>query len=350
MKTYKVIGVMSGTSLDGLDIAYCEFSANPGWNFKLICAETYSYDQFWGEKLSSLHLMEAPELVQTDFVYGRFIGERINSFIKRHRLSPDFIASHGHTAFHQPAKGLTLQTGNGNAISSITKLPVVFDFRAMDVALGGQGAPLVPIGDRLLFGAFDYCLNIGGIANISYEVNNNRIAWDICPANMVLNYLSRKTGASYDKDGELAASGKIEQSLLKQLEAWDYYTEKPPKSLGREDVEEFIFPLIENDRTSLPDLLRTYTEHISKCIGKVAQGQHKKMLITGGGAFNQFLISRIRANTDVEVVIPEVGIIEFKEALVFAFLGVLRMENQINCLASVTGAKRDCCCGIIAYT
>jgi len=254
----------------------------------------------------------------------------------------DFVASHGHTVFHNPAQGITLQIGDGKTINEITKLDVICDFRTPDVKLGGQGAPLVPIGDRLLFSDYSYCLNLGGFSNISYEYKGERIAFDICPVNIVLNYYANKAGVPYDKDGNIAQNGKIDIKLLNALNSISYYSAAIPKSLGFEFVEKEILPLIEKRQLPIEDVLRTFIAHICVQISACLDGNEKsKVLITGGGAFNIFLMNELSKFTKNEIVIPSDEIVNYKEALIFALLGVLRSENEVNCLRSVTGASVD---------
>jgi anhydro-N-acetylmuramic acid kinase len=339
---------MSGTSLDGVDLAYCEFYWDIKWHFNIKFAETIPYTDNWIDKLSSLMDSDAEGITAAHVRYGLYLGEIVNEFVSRNKLDPDFIASHGHTVFHQPQKGYTLQIGDGNTIAAITGLPVVFDFRSLDIALGGQGAPLVPIGDKLLFDNFDFCLNLGGISNISYELQNRRIAFDICPVNIILNYLARQKGLKFDMDGRLAAKGKINKQLLKNLNEQDYYNIDPPKSLGREWVSANTLHAINLEKDTTVNNLRTFAEHIAIQISIVINDlPQSNVLITGGGARNLFLIELLKSKVKSKIVIPDSLIIDFKEAAIFAFLGVLRWRNEINCLASVTGAKRDSSCGVI---
>lgn len=348
MDTYKVIGLMSGTSLDGVDLAYCEFTFNKSWKYQIVFTDTISYPDTWKKELSSL-MHASQEKIETSHInYGKYLGLLVKDFIKKNNISPDFIASHGHTIFHQPEKKYTLQIGDGKAISNIVKLPVIYDFRSLDVKLGGQGAPLVPIGDKFLFGNYTYCINFGGIANISYENKGSRIAYDICPVNMVLNHYSKKLGFEYDAEGHLASRGNLHKDLLNQLNKLDYYQQSPPKSIGREWVEQNIFPLIEKFDLDPIDVLRTFTEHITIQINNILQDLPVgKILITGGGAKNLYLIDQLQKTASSEIIIPDDTIIEYKESLIFAFLGLLRFRNEINCLSSVTGAGRDSSCGVI---
>ena len=334
---------MSGTSLDGLDITYSNFfRKNEGWDFDLIKNETIKYPSDLLEKLKISTSLSGLELSNLDIDLGKFIGRSCNNFISNHKLNVDFISSHGHTVFHQPENGLTLQIGNGPHIAILTKSPVICDFRSNDIANGGQGAPLVPIGDALLFSEFDSCINLGGFANISYVQNHKRIAFDICPVNIVLNWIAQKLDLIFDTDGIIAESGKIDAPLLEKLNSMDYYSSNPPKSLGKEWSDQLIIPLLNNSNLSSPDLLRTYTEHCAIQITSIVNSINiKSLLLTGGGTFNKFLLKRITQFTQCKLIIPKPDIINFKEAIIFGFLGVLRWEGKINCLSTVTGAKKD---------
>lgn len=344
---YKVIGLMSGTSLDGLDIVCCEFSVkNKKWQFKIRASETLKYTVSWRHRLGKAHLLSGEALQLLDHEFGFFIGSACKNFIKKHNLKGiHFISSHGHTIFHQPDKKLTFQLGNACAIHALTQLPVVNDFRTLDVLNGGQGAPLVPIGDQLLFSQFNICLNLGGIANLSKVHGGKRIAFDICFVNMGLNHLANKLHKAYDKGGELASKGNINAKVLKQLQ--DQYTtwRKSRPSLGREGFEKYIQPILDNDLVSVQDRLRTFVESISIEISNSipAKPSSHKLLATGGGALNDLLIKIIKEKLKgrVEVIVPPLDIVNYKEAIVFALLGVLRVRNETNVLKSVTGAKTD---------
>lgn len=343
----KVIGVMSGTSLDGLDLAAVEFTfQEKKWDFKIIAAKTVSYSESWLKKLIAAPTFSGEKLIELHSEYGNFIGKNINKFNKETDFEPDLIASHGHTVFHQPEKHFTFQIGNGAEIAAITKTKTVADFRTTDVALGGQGAPLVPVGDKLLFSDFEFCLNLGGFANVSFKKEGQRIAYDNCPVNFALNYFAEKQGFPYDKNGELGRHGQLNSNLLKELNNLDYYQQKPPKSLGREWMEEIFFPILQKYNISDLDKMRTLYEHVALQIAKISSAKGN-LLITGGGAFNIFLIERIKQHSMLNIVIPDPEIINYKEALIFAFLGVLRNQDKINCYASVTGATKDSSCGII---
>ncbi|MGB1283626.1 MAG: anhydro-N-acetylmuramic acid kinase [Polaribacter sp.] len=343
------IGIMSGTSLDGIDFVYIKFDKNNYADFKILNAKTIVYSNEWKRKLQTAISFSDEILKKLDIDYGQLLGEKTNAFIDEFNINKiDFITSHGHTILHQPDKGITLQVGNGQVIANITNQKIICDFRTQDVQLGGQGAPLVPIGDELLFSEYNYCLNLGGFANISFRKNNRRIAFDICPVNIVMNFYAEKLGFEYDDKGKIASEGNIHIDLLHQLNSLEFYQQKPPKSLGLEWVQQEVFPIIDLYKISEKDILRTFVEHIAIQITNQLEA-NTKILITGGGTFNDFLISRIKFLTQVEIIIPSKEIINFKEALVFAFLGVLRVENKVNCLKSVTGAREDHSSGNIFY-
>lgn len=348
---YKVVGVMSGTSLDGLDLAYCEFEKDEHWKFKLITARTISYDDHWRKRLKEAVTLEPQELAILDSDFGKYIGQQIGQFREDEKITFDYISSHGHTVHHQPQNGITIQIGSGAEIRNATNVSVICDFRKGDVALGGQGAPLVPIGDRFLFSEMDYCLNLGGIANISFEKNEERIAFDICACNIVLNLIAEKLGSSFDKDGAFANSGELNMKLLDELNELTFYHKPYPKSLGREDIEREIFPVLNKYELKPEDILRTFCKHIAIQIGKVigSEVSNKKMLITGGGTLNDFLLKQIEDECHLKIVVPSKVIIDFKEAIIFGFLGVLKIRNENNCLKSVTGASKDSCGGEVFF-
>lgn len=336
------IGLMSGTSVDGLDVCCATFDCQDGkWSFHIDCARAYPYPEEMKRKLvAEVHKMSALEFITFHSAYGQFLGQRVNDFMAEFDVKPDIIASHGSTVFHQPEKKVMYQIGDGAAIAAETKIPTVSDFRRLDIMLGGQGAPLVPIGDNLLFGDYDYCLNIGGFSNISFLEDGKRLAYDISPVNYVINRFCRQIGLEMDRDGLIAARGQVNQALLDKLNSLDYYARPWPKSLGREWVEKEVFPLLDGAGLSLEDTLRTFYEHCAVQLA-LATKPGRSLLVTGGGAYNKFLISRMEALSGCRIVIPEPAIIEYKEALIFAFLGVLYMMDQPSCLSSVTGAERD---------
>jgi anhydro-N-acetylmuramic acid kinase len=348
---YNVIGVMSGTSLDGIDLAIIEFWFNEIWSFRIIKAETIDYSKQWKESLKNLVSKSANELTVVDQNYTVYLSSVINDFTYRNRISHiDAVCSHGHTALHQPEKGITFQIGNREELSKLIGKTVVCNFRVQDIQLGGQGAPLVPIGDELLFPNYDFCLNLGGFANVSTKINSIRIAYDICPVNIVLNHYVNQLGLDYDDKGKIGSLGKIHLELLNSLNSLEFYQKKHPKSLGLEWVKTEILPLVDAYNLQVKDILRTFVEHISTQItNEINKKAHASVLITGGGVYNDFLIKRIKAKTKNEIVIPDQSTIEFKEALVFGFLGVLKLRNEVNCLSSVTGANKDHSSGHIYY-
>ncbi|WP_073087334.1 anhydro-N-acetylmuramic acid kinase [Winogradskyella jejuensis] len=349
-KSYNVVSVMSGTSLDGIDLLYAKFLFFGQLQFEILDFETVKYPRIWYEKLKTLTQYSKDELKTIDDEYSVYLAEKISEFIiKRDIRDIDFVASHGHTALHNPEDGYTCQIGNQQILADKIGKKVICDFRVQDVNLGGQGAPLVPIGDKLLFSEYDFCVNLGGFANISFDKNRERIAFDICPVNIVLNYFVSSIGIEYDDKGKISKSGLINSELLKNLNALPFYNLNPPKSLGLEWVQQEVMPLIERFDIKTKDLLRTFVEHAAIQISKYLDNPNSKVLITGGGAYNLFLIERIKALSEAEIIIPDKAIIEYKEALIFGLLGVLKDRNEINCLKSVTGAKKDHSSGVIFH-
>jgi anhydro-N-acetylmuramic acid kinase len=346
---YAVVGMMSGTSMDGMDLVLCRFGRNKDdWHFHIEKAVTYDYSPEWTTNLNQAFCLPADEFLALHNAYGRLIGDYVTRFLKDNKLSADLVASHGHTIFHQPEKGFTFQLGEGASIVSRCNVTTVSDFRTMDVALGGQGAPLVPVGDELLFSRYSYCLNLGGFANVSNRRDGKRIAFDICPVNIVLNELARRTGKEFDMDGEIGHSGIPHPQLVNELNNLEFYKHSGPKSLGREWVEKSYMPLLDKYNLPLENIMSSVYEHISVQIGSYLNlSGPGEVLVTGGGAFNTFLIEKIQSHTQSELVIPGEQLVKFKEALIFAFLGLLRFLNVTNCLASVTGAVRDSSSGVI---
>lgn len=342
-ESYHIIGVMSGTSLDGIDLAEINFTKSETWQFQILKATTVPYTEEWLCKLKSLTQKSKKDLQQIDLDYTDYLADVIAAFIKKNNIKNiDAVCSHGHTALHQPEQKLTYQIGNLQELVKKINQNVVCDFRVQDVEFGGQGAPLVPIGDELLFSEYNYCINLGGFANVSTKIKNQRIAFDICPVNIVLNKYVQILGFDYDDKGYLASQGKINQQLLEQLNALDFYKKSYPKSLGLEWVEQQIFPLIDEYDLTIKDILRTMVEHVAQQIEKVISKKvNVSVLLTGGGTYNDFLVERIKALTNNKIVIPSAELIEFKEALIFGFLGVLKLREENNCLASVTGANKD---------
>lgn len=340
---YKVIGVMSGTSLDGIDFVYATFQFDGIWRFEIIHSETIDYNLQWKETLRSLVSQSLDGLKEIDNNYTNYLSLRIKAFIKKFKINDiDAICSHGHTALHQPEKGLTYQIGNMPHLAVLLDNKVVCDFRVQDVAMGGQGAPLVPIGDKLLFSEYDFCLNLGGFANISTDFDNQRIAYDICPVNLVLNHYVKRKGLDYDNEGQIASTGTISKELLTQLNNLGFYKVIHPKSLGLEWVYQNIFPLINSFQLETNDVLKTFVEHIAvQLTSEINKKKNVSVLVTGGGVYNSYLMSRLATYSKNKIMIPSKAIIEFKEALIFGFLGVLKLRNEVNCLKSVTGASEN---------
>jgi len=347
--SFSVIGLMSGTSLDGVDICAVDFELKANkWSFKIKCADTFSYTNQWIEKLQTATKLNSEELLLLDVELGQLYGKIIRDFIHKHQLKIDFIGSHGHTVFHQPKKGFTLQIGNGQYMANLSQLPVYTNFRSKDVSLGGQGAPLVPIGDLLLFQQYDVCFNFGGICNVSFTQNNKRVAYDVCPFNIPLNLLANQIGRDYDEDGRLAQSGNLDVGLLQQLDALDYYKQPFPKSLGIEWFNDNFYPLLYHNNSSVKDKMHTVSVHIAKQIALIIDNiEGNEVLFSGGGTYHSFIVDLIKSHTSKNITIPTAQIINYKEALIFAFLAVLKHQNQINVLKSVTGASSDSSSGVL---
>jgi anhydro-N-acetylmuramic acid kinase len=353
--TYRAIGIMSGSSLDGLDICFAELDESGGkWTYEILASACMPYSHEWVEKLRNAIHLSAKDYMRLHTAYGHYIGEQVNAFIDANNLHHrvQLIASHGHTTFHEPQHKMTGQIGDGAAIAATTGINVVSDLRAMDVALGGQGAPIVPIGEKLLLGNHQYFLNLGGIANISANLPGNYVAFDVCPANRVLNMLVQEMGHDFDEGGAIAASGNVDETLLQQLNDLDFYKAPYPKSLANDFGTDVVFPMIKNAGLSVPDALRTCVEHVAVQIknavallaGNADSATETSMLVCGGGALNDFQIERLKAMLaplNVTVVVPDKTLIEFKEALIMALIGVLRWREENNVLHTVTGASRS---------
>lgn len=345
---FLTLGMMSGTSLDGLDLVLCRFSLqDETWNYQIVKADTIPY----GSEMKNL-LASLPELSALDYFYAQrdfstWVGSQINHFLINEVEKPMLIASHGHTVFHRPEEALTVQMGSGAIIAAHTGITTIADFRTTDVALGGQGAPLVPIGDKLLFANYDACLNLGGISNISFDLDDQRVAFDISLCNIALNYLANHSQLPYDKDGEMAKSGTLNEELLHKMNNFPYFYQSYPKSLGREWFESNFKPILDDSTLPIPDLMRTVTEHIAQQIAKVIPKKAQSILVTGGGAKNIFLIDLLKNYTKTKVIIPDEYTISYKEAIIFAFLGLLRIQNKNNVLKEVTGAEKSSCSGAV---
>ena len=336
-----IIGLMSGTSVDGLDICYVSFDNHDPSKYEIIDCETIDYDDNLKTKLKNIIELDNDQIKQIDKEFGEFIGLNVLKFIKKNTLyKADLISSHGHTVFHEPEFNKTLQIGNGEIINKITKIKTVNNFREQDIQLGGQGAPLVPIGDKLLFDDYKYCLNLGGFTNISVKDSRTIFAYDICPLNTVLNHYANKLGYECDLGGKLSKKGVINIDLFNELNDLDYYKKSYPKSLGLEFVIENIFPITEKYKIKEVDILATYIEHASFQIKRnIDNGS--KVLLTGGGTFNNNLIKTLNHDSKINFIVPDKTIINYKESLIFALLGYLKINGKVNCLRSVTGASND---------
>lgn len=351
---YSLIGLMSGTSLDGLDLCYVNFTKKEEvWSYIIKQTKAVSYPEQLLSRLKNAVNLSGFELFLLDRELGFFLGKSINSFLEEFKISKDnihAIASHGHTVFHQPEKGLTVQIGCGASIVRETGIKTINDFRKKDVLHGGQGAPLVPIGDKLLFsGQADAFLNIGGFSNFSVIGEDGSVtAYDICPVNIVINYFTRKLGREYDKNGEIASKTPIDKSLLEKLNALEIYKQQQPPSLSWEWVEKEILSILNDNLVSSETKISTATEHAAfQIASRLNDSKSKSVFITGGGAKNSYLIKRLKYHFKGEVVIPSQEIIDFKEALIFAFLGALYLENIPNCLPSATGAEKAVVGGVM---
>lgn len=366
MTSYIGIGCMSGSSMDGLDICCVEFTGDVNsdlWGFRIMMGETIPYDKDWQDRLNSAANVSGLDLIKLHLDYGHFVGNQVAQFISNNNIeNVQFVSSHGHTIFHQPENGITFQLGSGEATSSYLHVPFITDFRSKDVSLGGEGAPLVPCGERFLFRHNDICVNLGGIANVGIKGRNDNIGFDICPCNIVLNALAARENKrfQYDKDGDLARSGKVIGSILTELDNLQFYKDPPPKSLWKDYIQSEVFPIIDKNNHPTVDLLRTMTEHIAgrvadACIeaketGEIQSDTEPRVLITGGGALNKFLLELITEKlTDAGFVFEaaDENTINFKEALVCAFLGLRCLLGQENVFCEITGSRADSVSGSI---
>ena len=349
MKAYTVLGLMSGTSLDGVDLAVCSFRlTGDQWKYQLKSTRTMEYPPEWRRRLELAHTLDGWELTRLDRDYGSFLAGLVNRVVTESGIKPDLLASHGHTVFHRPGEGVSLQIGSGATIAANTGIRVVCDFRSSDVALGGHGAPMVPAGDRLLFAEYDACLNLGGFSNISFDREGKRIAFDICPVNTILNRYAERLGKPYDEGGNLARSGKPDPKLLNTLNSISYYTQPSPKTLSREWLEQTFYPLSDHAPLRETDRLSTCCHHIADQLANTLNANRPdNVLVTGGGVLNTFLIELLKVRTGTVLEIPGSDLVAYKEALIFAFLGLLRYLGLTNCFASVTGAGRDSVSGAV---
>lgn len=349
---YHVIGLMSGSSLDGLDIVFANIEEVRGvWQYGIQAAECIPYPESWSDDLKTAGGRDAGSFLCLHTRYGRFLGTCVNEFIEKHALhhKVHFIASHGHTVYHNPAEQTSFQLGDGASLAAVTRLPVISDLRSLDVALGGQGAPIVPIGDKFLFGDYDYWLNIGGIVNMTVSRSGQLLAYDICPGNQMLNALARRAGKEMDEDGAMASRGTLLPQLSGRLQEAAYYQKRPPKSLSNPETLQLAAPLLSEQEVPLEDLLCTATEHIARMVAKEItafppEKKDSQLLVTGGGALNGFLVEKLQQHLQpygISVIVPDIEIVRYKEALVMALIGTLRWREESNVLAEVTGAGRD---------
>lgn len=353
---YRVIGIMSGSSLDGLDIAFVQFEETGGkWSWHIEAADCKPYPEAWRTRLAGATELSAREYMLLHSEYGHYIGREVRRFMEENELSyrVSLIASHGHTTFHMPPH-MTGQIGCGAAIAAETGLPVVTDLRALDVALGGQGAPIVPMGEKLLFPGERFLVNIGGIANLSVATPGGYVAFDTSPANRLLNLLVAPLGLEYDEDGRIAASGQIDHGVLQQLKSLPYHGETYPKSLPNQFGTDLVMPILSKSGSGRADALRTAVEYIAWAVSSgvtavIAQTglpvpDGSRLLVTGGGALNSFLVSRIDALLQpmgLSAVAADPVTAMYKEALIMGLLGVLRWREESTTLSTVTGATRD---------
>jgi anhydro-N-acetylmuramic acid kinase len=360
MNVYHVIGVMTGSSLDGIDLAFTKITVKDGhYAHEILISECVPMPQKWKIRIEQLVMQNAVTYLKTSAFFGHFIGDRIAEFIEKHQLQNqlDFIASHGQTVFHQPENLFTSQIGDGAAIAGKTGFPVVCDFRSIDVALGGQGAPVAPIANKMFYSNYKMFLNLGGIANIAVNVNGKYIAFDVTAVNLALNKIARMKGVEYDHDGNLAANGAVDERLFSEMNSSFYYDKDYPKSLSGGWVSKVMMPTLQRHNISIEDKLRTIVEHVAhqlnKSLEKIQQKENisfsksDKMLVTGGGAFNKFMIQRMEEMLPITLVVPDEQTVKFKESVLMALMGVMRVRNEENCLGSVTGAARNAIGGAI---
>lgn len=366
-RRYCIVGLMSGSSLDGVDLAACEFTIDPTaegisplQEWHLLMAETLPFSEEWRQILPKMVDATALDLALTHTRFGRYLGELAADFIRRHGLTPDAVCSHGHTIFHFPEDGMTWQIGDGAALSAQVGCTVINDLRSMDVALGGQGAPLAALADKYLFSEYEGCLNLGGIVNLSWKAGKRYVAFDITGVNQIMNALVQPRGLAFDEGGKLAATGKVNEALLDLLNDQAFFELPYPKSLDNRWVQKHLTdPCLAFD-APVEDKLHTVCRHvavqITQHIHEIFQREglhmsHCRIMAAGGGALNDFLIACIRESLitlgSFEVVIPPREIIEFKEAIFIGLMGALRMERLPNCVASATGASRDAIGGAI---
>jgi anhydro-N-acetylmuramic acid kinase len=350
-ESYEILGLMSGSSLDGLDLAWCRFErSHPAVAFQYELQETSCrpFPEKLLEKLRRCRDMSALELAEAERDFLVFSAGCISDICQKTKKKPLAVASHGHTVFHNPGVGYSWQMGNGGVLAGLCGFPVISDFRTLDIGLGGQGAPLVPGAEAGLFPDYNAFLNLGGICNISF-CGEITAGFDVAPCNQLLNFASQFAGKDYDDNGEMAASGMLLPELMEQLISQPYYKKDAPKSLSNEEVVRAWIPLLESFSENPPSILHTLCLHIAGCIASALPPHGGKMLITGGGAFNRFLTDSIRKSCGEkwQITIGDEKLVNSKEALCFAWLGLKRLLNETNVLSSVTGAPADSVSGAL---
>jgi len=352
MKQVKVIGIMSGSSLDGLDVDFSFFSeTKAGWTYQNITSATISFPGELHSRLKNADQIFGKELTKLDIDFGNWVGKKIMEFCENCEQVPDLISSHGHTIFHEPENEFTLQIGSAQCIAQKTKLPVISDFRLKDIVKGGQGAPLVVIGEKLLLREYKSFLNLGGIANLTLFEEGKIKSFDIAPCNQVLNHFSKKLGLAYDAEGEWARRGAVDKEWLEYLKTVSYFKKNPPKSLANQFTSQYV---LKSYPTKTEDALNTYCYflkyELEKWIKNLLPGkQEVPILATGGGAKNTFLMEVFNQSPFLDLIAADEHLVDYKEAMIFGFLGALRWFDQINILSAATGANSDSCSGTIYY-
>lgn len=346
---YCGLGLMSGSSLDGLDVVeVCFELVESKWNFEILQSQTIPLPDLLKSRLRKSPDLSSEELILLDVDYGKWIAKQLNKMTFNAQHPPQFIALHGHTVFHEPKKGYSTQIGSGHHLAALTGITAITDFRQKNIALGGQGAPLVPFGDKYLFSGYDAYLNLGGICNASVIKEDKILAWDISACNQVFNHIAMQLGKAFDKDGVIAISGELKEDLLLDLEDLLYYKEKAPKSLSNQWVKRYFLPIVDRSKHSLADKMHTAMEHIAMRIcADLEEQKVEKVLVSGGGVYNNALWQYLNANKKIKFFKPSDQIIKYKEALIFAFLGLYKLYNKDNILSSYSGAKQNCSGGVI---
>lgn len=345
MTEYHVLGVMSGSSLDGLDVCLTKFNQSSSWAYEILAADTLDIPEALKLQLRQSDRLKARSLFLLDQQYGNWMGEQIRHWRSKNKHKVDLIGVHGHTVFHEPKEGFSIQIGNGANVCVATGIPTVDRFREKDIILGGQGAPLVPFGERLLWPQYQVFINLGGIANVATHGSTTR-AWDIAPCNQVLNHLAKLAGKDYDENGQIAREGALDPQWLENLRSLDYFSKPAPKSLSNQWTQEVLHQAPNNIKDALNTYVHFLGEQIAADLKAVPDGQ--VVLITGGGAYNSYLIETIKKmSPGLQFVLPEHQLIAYKEALVFGLMALHRQLELPNVLSSVTGALRDSVSGVL---